>query len=63
MLSLEYLSRTSQQGAVSWRRAEAGNRTIELSKSEGSTPGGLILSGSKVKASLLKAGGGYTGER
>jgi hypothetical protein len=37
----------------------AGDRTIEPFKSEGSIPGGLILSGSKVKASLLKAGGGY----
>ena len=36
------------------------DRKIEPSKSEGSTPGGLILSGSKVKASLLKAGGGYS---
>ena len=55
---------------MSWRRAAAGDRTIEPSKSEGSTPGGLSgskvkapggfrLSGSKVKANLLKAGGGY----
>ena len=57
---LQNISRASQQVAVFWRRAAAGDRTIELSKSEGSTPGGLILSGSKVKASLLKAGGGYT---
>ena len=53
------ISMTSQQVAVSWRRAVAGDRTIEPSKSEGSTPGGLILSGSKVKVSLLKAVGGY----
>ena len=53
-------SRASQQVAVSWRKAAAGDRTIDLSRSEGSTPGGLILSGSKVKASLLKAGGGYS---
>jgi hypothetical protein len=45
---------------VSWRSAAAGDRTIESSKWEGSTPGGLILRGSKVKASLLKAGGGYS---
>ena len=57
--SLWNISRASQQVAVSWRRAEAGDRTIEPSKSEGSTPGDLILSGSNVKASLLKAGGGY----
>jgi hypothetical protein len=37
----------------------AGDRTIESSKSEGFSPGDLILSGSKVKASLLKAGGDY----
>jgi hypothetical protein len=51
MLSLEYLKGLS-----------AGDRTIEPSKEEGSTPGGLTLSGSKVKASLLKAeaGGCYT---
>jgi hypothetical protein len=48
----------SQQVAVSWRRA-AGDRTIEPSRSEGSTPGGLILSGSKVCNSLLQAGGSY----
>ena len=53
------ISRASQQVAVSWRRAAASDRTIEPSNLEGSTPGGLILSGSKVKASLLKAGGGY----
>ena len=58
MLSLEYL-KASQQVAVSWRRAAAGDRTIEPSKSEGSTTGGLILIGSKVKGSLLKAGRGY----
>jgi hypothetical protein len=56
---LRNISRASQQIAVSWRRAAAGDRTIEPSKSEGSTPGILILRGSKVKASLLKAGGGY----
>jgi hypothetical protein len=41
---------------VSWRRAAAGERTIEPSKLEGSTSGDLILSGSKVKTSLLKLG-------
>jgi hypothetical protein len=37
----------------------AGGRTIEPSRQEGSTPGGLILSGSKVKVwiSLFQAGG------
>jgi hypothetical protein len=44
---------------VSWRRAEAGDRTIEPSRSEGSTPGSLTLRGSKVCISLLQAGGGY----
>jgi hypothetical protein len=44
---------------VSWRREAAGDRKIEPSKSEGSTPGGLILSGSKFKTSLPKARGGY----
>jgi hypothetical protein len=39
----------------------AGDGTIEPSKLEGSTPGSLILSGNKVKASLLKAGGSYYG--
>ena len=33
---------------VSWRRAVAGDKTIKPSRSEGSIPGGLILSGSKV---------------
>ena len=56
---LQNISRASQQVAVPWRTAAAGDRTIEPSKSEGSAPGGLILSGSKVKVSLLKAGGGY----
>jgi hypothetical protein len=41
----------------------AGDRTIEPSRSpsklEGSTPGGLILSGSKICISQLQAGGGY----
>lgn len=50
----------SQQVAVSWRRAAAGDRTIEPSRSEGSSPGGLILSGSKVRISPFLAGGGYT---
>jgi hypothetical protein len=54
------ISGASQQVAVSWRRAAAGDRTIEPSRSKGSTPGGLILSGSKVCISLLQAGGGYT---
>ena len=35
----------------------AGDRTIEPSRSEGSTPGGLILSGSKVCISLLQGWG------
>jgi hypothetical protein len=44
---------------VSWRRAAASDRIIEPSRSvEGSTPGGLILSGSKVYISPLQAGGG-----
>ena len=40
---------------MSWRRAAAGG-IIEpfRSRSEGSTPGDLILRGSKVKGSLLK---------
>ena len=42
------ISGASQQVAVSWRRAAAGERTIEPSRSESSTPGDLILSGSKV---------------
>jgi hypothetical protein len=39
----------------------AGGRTIEPSRLEGSTPGNLLLSGSKVKVwiSLFQAGGGY----
>jgi hypothetical protein len=53
------ISGASQQVAVSWRRAAAGDRTIEPSRSKGSTPGGLILSGNKVCISLLQAGGGY----
>ena len=40
-------------------KSSGKDRTIEPSKSEGSTLGGLILSGSKVKVSLLKAVGGY----
>ena len=45
---LQNISRASQQVAVSWRRAVAGDRTIESSRSEGSIPGVLIFSGSKV---------------
>jgi hypothetical protein len=39
----------------------ADDRTIEPSRSEGSTLGNLLLSGSKVKVwiSLLQAGGAY----
>ena len=61
LLGLPDISRDSQQVAVSWRRAAADNRTIEpsRSRSESFTPGGLILSGSKARASLLKPGGGY----
>ena len=40
-------------------KSSGKDRTIEPSKSEGSTLGGLILSGSKVKVSLLKVVGGY----
>jgi len=49
------ISGASQQVAVSWRRAAAGDRTIEPSRSEGSTLGNL-LSGCKVKVwiSLLQ---------
>jgi hypothetical protein len=53
---LQNISGASQQVAVSWRRAVAGDRTIEPSRSEGSTLSNL-LSGSKVKVwiSLLPA--------
>ena len=52
---LQNISGASQQVAVSWKRAVAGDRTIEPSRSEGSTIGNL-LSGSKVKVwiSLLQ---------
>jgi hypothetical protein len=53
---LQNISGASQQIAVSWRRAVAGDRTIEPSRSEGSTLGNLLLSSSKVKVwiSLLQ---------
>ena len=56
-MCLRNISGAFQQVAVSWRRAEAGDRTIKPSRSEGSTPGGLILSGSKVCISLLQGWG------
>lgn len=55
MLSLEYLQGLSAGRSV----LEKSDRIIEPSRSDGSTPGSLILSGNKVKASLLKTGGGY----
>jgi hypothetical protein len=60
-MCLRNISGASQQVAVSWRRAVAGDRTTEPSRSEGSTLGNLLLSGSKVKVwtSLLQAGGAY----
>jgi hypothetical protein len=53
------ISGASQQVAVSWRRAVAGDRTIEPSRLEGSTLGNLLLSGSKFKVwiSLLQGRG------
>ena len=39
---LQNISRASQQVAVSWRRAVAGDRTIEPSRSEGSTLGNFL---------------------
>jgi hypothetical protein len=59
MLSPEYLKGLSAGSSVLEKSSSRFNRTIEPSKSEGSTPGDLILSGSKVKASLFKARGGY----
>jgi hypothetical protein len=63
-LSQEYLRETgsaSQQVAEQQSSsAAAGDRTIKPSRSEGSTPGSLTHSGSKVRTSLLKAGGGYS---
>jgi hypothetical protein len=48
-------------GSSVLERAEAGDRTIEPSRSESLTLGNLLLSGSKVKVwiSLLQAGGAY----
>jgi hypothetical protein len=58
---LQNISGASQQVAVFWRRAVAGDRTKEPSRLEGSTLGNLLLNGSKVKVwiSLLQAGGAY----
>ena len=47
LLSLEYLKNLSAGSSVLEKRS-TGDRTIEPSKSEGSTSGGLILRGSKA---------------
>jgi hypothetical protein len=60
VVPLEYLRGISAGSSV-LERAVAGDRAIEPSRSEGSTLGNLLLSGSKVKVwiCLLEAWGAY----
>ena len=60
-VSQEYL-RGLSAGSKVLKENSVSSWTIEWSKEEGSTPGGLILSGIRVKVwiSLLQAGRGYT---